>query len=233
MALFRRRPEFDRTRILAAASVARLKKRRHRAIALYRQVLLVEPRNRDLHEKLAPLLAETGQEFDAWMSFRFVAQTWLRERHIDQALHVYREASRCLPREARLWEAISQLQRQQGVNAAAVSSLREGSRQLRFGQFRPQAIYLLRRAREIAPWDPDTILDLVRLLARTEQREEALLLLRGLISRVEGRDLRRARAAQFQVHPTVGSAWRWLMSALASGRESGLRPGIALPSVRR
>ena len=188
---------------------------------------------REVFVKTTPTQASGPGEFDAWMSFRFVAQTWLRERHIDQALHVYREASRCLPREARLWEAISQLQRQQGVDAAAVKSLREGSRQLRSRPFRSQAIYLLRRAREIAPWDPDTVLDLVRLLARTDQRDEALLLLRGLTTRVEGRALRRVRAAQFQVLPGLGSAWRWLMSALASGRESGLRPGIALPSVRR
>ena len=70
MGLLGRQRGFDRGRILAAAARARLKKRRRKAIALYRWVLAVEARNPDLHEKLAPLLAETGQEFDAWISFR-------------------------------------------------------------------------------------------------------------------------------------------------------------------
>ena len=59
MALFRRRTTYDRARILEAAARARARGKRRRAIDLYRQVLFVEPRNGDLHAKLAPLLADT------------------------------------------------------------------------------------------------------------------------------------------------------------------------------
>ena len=72
MGLIRNRVGYDRTRILDAAARARSRKKRERAIALYRWVLAAEPKNLELHGKLGPLLAESGQHFDAWSSFRLL-----------------------------------------------------------------------------------------------------------------------------------------------------------------
>ena len=84
MPLLLRQNEYDRKQLLEAAARARAKNQRRRAISLYRWLLAVERNNADLHGKLAPLLAETGQEFDAWQSFRSTAQAALRDGRDDR-----------------------------------------------------------------------------------------------------------------------------------------------------
>jgi tetratricopeptide (TPR) repeat protein len=189
----RRKNGFDRNRILAEASKARAKRRRHKAVALYRWVLAVEPRNPELHARLGPLLAETGQEFDAWVSYRAAGGAFVRQGLLDKAVGLYREAARLLPREVKVWHSIARLQCEAGREAEALETLLEGSRQFKARWARPQAIFLLRRAREIDAWHFKSVLDLARLLASTEQRKEAELLLDGLGQRCQGAQLRRVR----------------------------------------
>ncbi len=65
MAVLRKKRIYDRLRVLEAAERARSRKKRHKAIELYRWVLAIEPNNVELYAKLAPLLAQTGQNFEA------------------------------------------------------------------------------------------------------------------------------------------------------------------------
>ncbi len=201
---------YDRARILDAAARARAKKKRARAIALYRQALAFEPKSVELHAKLAPLLAETGQHFDAWCSFRAVARSCLQAGHADRALAVYREATLYLPREVEAWQAVARIQIKAGRRREALETLLEGSRNFHTRWLGAQAIYLLRRAREIDAWDFEVVLELALLLAASEQRAEARLLLDGLAERCTGDRLQRVRAAQVRVSPGPGAAWRWL-----------------------
>lgn len=188
-------------------------------------MLAREPRNADLHARLAPLLAETGQGFDAWTSFRSAARACQRSGQPDRALALYREAALYLPRECQVWQAIAQLQHQRGESAAAVETLLEGSRHLRARWSRPQAIYLLRCAREIEPWRFEVVVELAQLLAVSEQRDEARLLLDGLAS--HGTRLQRVRAAQLRIDPGPRTFWRWLRSALkAPPPRPAARPAV-------
>jgi len=214
MALLLRRRDFDRAQALEAAARARAGRRRKRAIALYRQVLAREPRNSELHARLAPLLAETGQTFEAWTSFRVAAKTFQRSGQPDRAFAIYREAALYLPREYQVWQAIAHLLHQRGQAAEAVEILLEGSRHLHARWARPHAIYLLRRAREIEPWRFEVVLELAELLAGSEQGYEAGLLLDGLAARTRGERLCRVRAAQLRAHPRPRTLWRWLQTAL-------------------
>ena len=214
MGIFRNKSIYDRSRLLDAATRARTKKKRARAIELYRWVLAIEPQNREIHAKLAPLLAETGQHFDAWCSFKTVARAHLREGHADKALAVYREATLYLPREVQAWEAVARLQHKRGFEREPVETLLEGSRFFGTRWLRPQATHLLRLARDLDPWDFEVVLELARLLAASLQQNEARLLLSGLAGRSTHERLRRVRAAQFHLSPGPGTAWRWFRSAL-------------------
>jgi tetratricopeptide (TPR) repeat protein len=222
MGFFARGPAYDRTRILAAAFQAASRRRYRRAISLYRRVLAVEPDNGDIHEKVAPLLAQAGQSFDAWVSFRTAARAHVSAGRPDLALAVYRTATRLLPRELAAWEATADLQREKGRKGEAAQTLIEARGQFRRRDLHPQAIYLLRRVRQIEPWHLETVLDLVRLLAGTAQREEALRLLEELGEHSMGPELRRVRAAEFRLSPSVRSAWRWLRAALQRSEETFL-----------
>lgn len=230
MGLLGSRVEYDRMRILDAAARARSLKKRDRAIELYRWVLSVEPQNPELHGKLAPLLAETGQHFDAWHSFRTVARTHLRAGHADKALSVYREAALYLPQEAQAWQAIGRLHAKGGNRREAIEAMLEGSRQFRTRWLRPQAIYLLRRARDLDPWNFEVVLDLARLLGIQQQTREAHMLLDGLVARSGGDRLRRVRAAQLRFRPTPMAAWRWLETILRPAPEPRPAPPKRQPA---
>ncbi len=207
---------YDRSRILDAAALARARKKRARAIALYREALAHEPESVELHAKLAPLLAETGQHFDAWYSFRVVARSCLRAGHADRALAVYREATLYLPREVEAWQAVARMQIKGERRREAIETLLEGSRNFRTRWLVPQAVFLLRCAREVDPWDFEVVLELGLLLAGSDQKPEARLLLEGLAERSEGDRLRRVRAAQLRVAPGPTAAWRWLRELVGS-----------------
>ena len=147
--------EYDRSRILEAASKARARRRYRRAASLLRRILVVEPSNLELHARLAPLLAASGQGFDAWASYQICAQAALREKRLDRASNVYREAVRYLPRELEAWRKLANIERQRGHAQQAVEILLEGRQNFRARKRRAQAVALLRRAHEIAPWTPE------------------------------------------------------------------------------
>lgn len=225
---------YDRDLLLEQAARARAKRQWRRAIAFYRRILAVERTSVEIHQKLAPLLAETGQEFDAWNSYRAVAQSALREGRDDRALAAYREATRALTREIQAWQGLARMLVRQD-EAEAVEALIEGSRQFRSHWNRPQAIHLLRRARTIAPWHFETVLELARHLARANQRAEARLLLEGLAERAGPRRLRRVRAAQLAASPGPRGLWRWFLAWLgrpAAREAAAARSGAGVVPLR-
>jgi tetratricopeptide (TPR) repeat protein len=228
-----RDPRYDRSRLLEEAARAAAGRRAARAIALYRWVLAIEPHNAEVQLKLAPLLARGGQRFDAWQSFQSAARAFLRHGQPDRALAIYRQATAALPREVQAWQAVARLQHQAGQARAALETLLEGSRWLRRGHLRPRAIHLLRLAREIDPWHVESVCELARLLAHSQQREEARILLRGLARRCAGARLRRVRAAQLCIAPTPGHLWLWLRATLRAAPEPQREGASAVVPLRR
>jgi tetratricopeptide (TPR) repeat protein len=209
-----RDPRYDRSRLLEEAARAAAGKRNARAIALYRWVLAIEPHNADIHLRLAPLLARRRQRFDAWQSYQRAARASLRHGRPDRALAIYRQAAASLPHEVQVWQEIARLQHRAGRTHAAVETLLEGGRALRRARLRAHAIHLLRLARELEPWDFESVHELARLLARSQQREEARILLRELSRRCGGSRLRQVRAQQLRLSPTPGHLLRWVSAAL-------------------
>lgn len=205
---------YDRAKLLRAAAKAQEKKQRRKAIALYRQVLTLEPGNAELHAKLAPLLARTRQRFDALLSVREAGSALMRDGKTAEAIGMYREATTLMPREPELWVSLSRLLRQHRTPREAIDVLRAGRKQMRGRRHRAEAIYLLRQAREIEAWHLDVVLDLASLLAKSRQREEAMALIAGLRSRVRGTGLRPVCKLRFQLSPTPANAWRWLRAAM-------------------
>jgi tetratricopeptide (TPR) repeat protein len=217
---------YDRSRLLSQAQRAAALRRRCKAIALYRQVLAREPTNAELHGKLAPLLAARGERFDAWISFHIAGQALRREGLIEKAIGTYRAAAQSLPRQIEAWLAIARLERERKNVPEAAKTLLAARRHFRGRRLRPQAIYLLRRALELEPGAPETALALSRLLARSRQRPEAAWLLESAAERARGATLRRIRAAQWRLEPSLAHSWLWLCAAF-SPRPPARRPARA------
>jgi len=203
---------YDRKDVLARAENARKKGRKRAAIGGYRELLAVDSDAPEVHARLAPLLARTGQHFDAWLSFRAAAEGFMRTSAAERALSTYYEAAHHLPRLPEVWKTLARMQCARGKQDEALRALRQGRKKLSRRKHRAEAIYLLRSAHEIDPWNAETVLDLARLLWLTRQRSEALLLLEALAQRVRGKALRATRGLQFRIAPHPRHAWLWLQA---------------------
>lgn len=218
LSLFGRRTHYDRKRLLDEAERARGKGRDRQAIALYRRVLAAEPRNIELNYRVAPLLAKTGQAFDAWRCFQQVASSLSNGGQRAKALAVYQEAARHVPREFDTWMAVARLQLRLGEKSAARESLLEGRQYMNRRRDRPQAIALLRTALDLEAWHPDTVIDLATLLEASRQGEEARWLLEQLSQRARGRELARIRGYQWRMEPSLRHTWYWIRDAIRARR---------------
>ncbi|MBW2541241.1 MAG: hypothetical protein JRF15_04050 [Deltaproteobacteria bacterium] len=216
MGLIRRRLDYDRKRLLAEAEKARVRGRRRRAISFYRRILAAEPHDPHLHARVAPLLAATGNRFDAWQSYHQAAQVHLRNKNREGALALYREAAKRLPTRIETWQWVAKLELERGRGDCAINALLEGRRKFRSRRHRAEAIALLREARSIEPWRVDIVLDLVRSLRRSAQSPEAQWILGQMAERSGGRELRIVRGAQWRIEPSLKNSWNWLRAAFAS-----------------
>jgi len=220
---------YDRKQLIADANRARNRGRNRQAIALFRRILVEEPRNTDVALRAAPLLAYHGASFEAWQLFRGAITELLRGRRIEASLAVLSDACRCLPHEFEAWQRRAQLELNLGREEAAYQTLLEGRQQFRTPQTRAQAIALLTRARAIEPWDPEVCIDLARLYIATDQVDVALELLASLAERIHAHELRRVRALQWRITLSFRDAWRWLR-ALFDTAHSGSERRTHVPA---
>jgi tetratricopeptide (TPR) repeat protein len=223
LGLIRRHLDYDRKWLLAEAEKARIRGRRRRAISFYRRILAAEPHDPNLHARVAPLLAATGKRFDAWQSYRQAAQVHLKNKGREEALALYREATKTLPLQIEAWQWVAKLELGRGRGDCALSALLEGRAKFRSRRRRAEAIALLREARSIEPWRVDTVLDLVRLLRRSGQSPEAQWILGQLAEKTDGRNLRIVRGAQWRIEPSLKHSWNWLRAAFGGQKSSDSR----------
>jgi len=223
LGLIRRRLDYDRKWLLAEAEKARVRGRRHRAISFYRRVLAAEPHDPNLHARVAPLLAATGKRFDAWQSYRQATQVHLRNKSREEALALYREATKMLPTQFEAWQWVAKLELERGRGDCALSALLEGRAKFRSRRRRAEAIALLREARSIDPGRVDIVLDLARLLRRSGQLPEAQWILEQVAEKLDGRDLRIVRGAQWRIEPSLKHSWYWIRAAFTNQRSGDRR----------
>jgi tetratricopeptide (TPR) repeat protein len=214
MAVLARDKGYDRTRLMRRASDARKKRKHKKAIALYRQVLEVEPNNFELHQKLAPLLAQTRQGPEALVSYNKAAQGLVVQGFDDRAIGLYHAAVRSLPLEASLWLSLAELEAGRDRKADAVKALLDGRRHFRSRKQRPEAIQLLIRARKLERTNFAVNYDLACLLSKSGERPHALRLLDELAARANRRNLRRVRGRQLWIAPSGGGLMRYLRALL-------------------
>lgn len=212
MGLISRKQSYDRTRLLDQATRARKRGRHKKAVDLYQQVLSVEPRNADLHRKVAPLLARTKKPEESLKSYRYAADELIRGGFIEQAIGIYREAVHNLPPQRDLFIAISDLELERGRRPDAIGALLDGRKRFRHRRDRSEAILLLLRVRKIDRNHLNATLDLATLLAKSGHRDHAIRLLDEQAGRRRGPTLRRVRARHFRLAPGFGTGWRWLQA---------------------
>lgn len=214
--MFRRKEKgYSREAHLAAAGKARARGKKRKAIAEYMRILEFDPDDYFVHGKVAALLAETKRFDEAVASFRASAEGYLKQGFYEKAIGVYTQASRLMPKDITIWEAIVKLQMEKNLRADAVNTLFKAHQHFRGKAVRDKGIRLLRKAFMIAPWHFEVTYELARLLAKTGEKDEAMRLFDGLADRSRGLHLRRIRSAMLRLSPTPTYAWRWLRTAFS------------------
>ncbi len=218
MPLFRRQRGYDRTRILGQARRAAQRGAKVKAIALYEQVLEVEPHNTDVLRKIAVQRAKAGQREEAWRDCRAAAEGLVRQGFIEQAIGVYREFAGFIPREPAVWHALADLELQRGRMPDAVAALVDGRRHFRSRKQIAEALALLRQAHKIDPTHFEANFDLAGLLITAGAPVPARRLLDSLRPHAKSRrNRRRLRGRMFRLSPTPAAAWRWLAALFGGG----------------
>ncbi len=147
----------------------------------------------------------------------------LKNKGREEALALYREAAKTLPMQIEAWQWVAKLELGRGRGDCALNALLEGRARFRSRRRRAEAIALLREARSIDPWRIDIVLDLARLLRRSGQSPEAQWILGQLAEKLDGRNLRIVRGAQWRIEPSLKHSWNWLRAAFANQRSGDSR----------
>ena len=225
MPLFSRKIPYDRKQLLKAAEAATKKRRFRRAVVLYRQILAAERRNPQIHARIAPLLARTGNTFDAWESYQIAVDT---PEFTDDPQHCvahFAKAAAALPKNVDAWRALSRARLRCQDPDAALAALLDGRKRFRKRRSNSEAIVLLRDALDLDPWKPEIVLDLCRLLKRSGQSTEALFLLDALDGKTRGSVRAETRALIWRIDPTFGNSWRWIRARAEAKRSDS--PGMS------
>lgn len=217
MGLLSRKRRYDRKQLLRQAGAARGRGRLKKAVDLYQQVVAKEPRNAEVHRKLAPLLARTKKPDASLKSYRIAAEDLIKAGFVEQAIGVYREAVAQLPPRRELFLAISDLELGRGRQPDAIGALMEGRRRFRKRRDRSDAIVLLMRVRKLDRNHLEANLELALLFAKTGNRAHAFRLLDEQAARRCGPTLRRVRARQFRLAPGPITGFRWLRAVFTGG----------------
>ncbi|MBI5587451.1 MAG: tetratricopeptide repeat protein [Deltaproteobacteria bacterium] len=211
---FKRTISYNRAISIETAGEARTKGKLKLAIAEYKKILAADPADQAVLMKIAPLLAQAKNYPEAWKSFKAAAERYEKGGFFNKAVGVYTHASRCMPKETSVWEALCSLYLTQGLKADAAGVLMKGHLNFLGRKHRDKAVKLLKGAFDIQPWFFEPTYALAGLLSKTGRKKEALDLLDGLAERKTAEKRRKALWAAFRISPGPGRAWRWVKAAV-------------------
>ena len=197
--------------MLEAADKARGRGRVRKAIKGYEKILAQDAKDWQVHARVAPLYAKRALWDKSRKSFDAAASGFLEQGFSDKAIAVWTLAAETFPEWTDYRERIANEQVRAGRRADAVNTLMTGRTQLRKARQRPLAILLLRQVIMLSPLHLEASLDLARLLAKEGERREAHKVLQNLTPHLRGRQLRRLRATQLRISPSLRNFWIWLL----------------------
>jgi len=202
--------KIDRSQVLAAADQLRVKGKYAKAVAEYRKVLLLDPKDADVLSKIAPLLVKLKENEEALRDFRAAADEYIHRGFVDRAIALYVQATAAFPREAQLWEALGKLHNERGRKAEGIKALMAGAAQFKGKKGRPTALKFLRQALSYDWNHIEATIALARLLKANGEAASARTLLDELAPRIRGPAVKRIHSARLRLFPGFGSLWRWM-----------------------
>lgn len=210
---------YDRGEILSMAEKYRSQRRIRKAIREYEKILSVDPRDIDVHIRIAPLFIRAGRKEQAKASLRQVIAWYEKQGFADKAIATLRLALTVDRRDlaAHLNLADQYLGKDHAGDARNV--LDTARKTFRGKRFLKEALAVEERILLLAPHDFRAQVSLVRLLWRTGKRRDALTRLRRMEEdwARRGNKLywRKTRRLLFRLSPSLSSGWGYFLSLVS------------------
>jgi len=211
---------FDRKEALRRAEQYRLRGRTRKAIRAYEEILSVDPRNTDIHIRIAPLYIRTRRREQAKGSLRRAIAWYERQGFVEKAIAALRLILTVDRRDLAAYLHLADLHLDRGHRGDALNLLAGARKAFRGRRHRDEALKIEEKILRLAPDDFHVQLSRVRLLRKTGRRREALKQLRNMEeewSRKGNRHhWRTTRRVLFRLAPSRSTGWDYLCSLLTS-----------------
>lgn len=152
-----------------------------KALAVYRQVLNLDPSRLDIHYKCAQLNMEVGRVHDAIASFESIAQNQLQSGRVAEALETYRTIADADPTVVSKRLRLAELYSREKMVDPAVESFRMASQVLLDAGRHADYVRVAERLVYHKAGDRETIRELARVYLHLGDARRALMKLNGLL----------------------------------------------------
>lgn len=211
---------YDRSEILRRAEKYRSQRRTRKAIREYEKILSVDPRDIEVHIRVAPLYIRAGRSDQAKASLRQAAAWYEKQGFADKAIATLRLALTVDRRDLVAHLGLSELYRSKDLDGDARSVLDAARRAFRGKRFLHEALAVEERILVLAPDDFRAQVSHVRLLWKTGNRREALERLGRMeeqwARRGNTRYWRKTRRLHCRLAPSLSNSWACFLSLFMS-----------------
>lgn len=207
---------YDRGEILRVAEKYRSQRRIRKAIRAYETILSVDPRDIDVHIRIAPLYIRAGRTDQAKSSLRQVIAWYEKQGFVEKAIASLRLALTVDRRDLPAHLHLADLYQGRGHAGDALKVLVAARKTFRGKRFLNEALAVEEKILVLAPDDYHAQVSLVRLLWKAGKRREALERLRRMEAQWAGRgdkqNWRKTRRLLCRLAPSLSTGWSYLHS---------------------
>lgn len=220
MKLFGASIVYDRNELLGRAGKFRAQGRIRKAVREYEKVLAADPRDVEVHSKIAPLYIRLGRRRQAKASLARVIASHEKQGFVDKAIANLRLALSLDRRDLPLRMRLVDLYLEKSLPGDALRLLAGARRTFRHARFLREAIAVEERILGISPDDFRAQVSLVRLLYRAGRRREGGERLQRMesdwASRGNKPHWRKTRWLLFRYAPSPATLWGFIVSLFTS-----------------
>lgn len=152
-----------------------------KALAVYRQVLNLDPSRLDIHYKCAQLNMEVGRVHDAIASFESIAQSQLQSGRVAEALQTYRTIADADPTVVSKRLRLAELYSREKMVDEAVEAFRQAAAVLLEAGRHSDYVRVAERLVYHKPDERDVVRELARVYLHLGDARRALMKLNGLL----------------------------------------------------
>ncbi|HZD54749.1 MAG TPA: tetratricopeptide repeat protein [Candidatus Aquicultoraceae bacterium] len=168
-----RTASFDRGEMLRKADEYRLKGKVGKAISEYEKVLSADPKDIEVHAKVAPLYVRTGRKDRAKASLRLVTAWYEKRGFVEKAIALLRLYLSVDRRDLGSYLQLADLYIAKAHPRDALEVLETARRNFRSKRFVAEAIAIEKKILDLSPDDFPIQVSLVRHLAKSGRVREA------------------------------------------------------------